>query len=75
VETKHCNICYTTENIDDHNICDVCDCVYCNDCSYSFTIHYQYYGAKCYLCADQSRRIRLTVETKRDNKIKLITEN
>ena len=65
---KHCYICYSL-NTDDDFICDRCDEHYCEECSYSFTYHYQFQGARCYLCADQSRREILTKEKIRDLKI------
>jgi len=68
---KYCYICYSL-NIDDESICDSCENYYCEDCSYTFSIHYQYYGSKCYLCSNQGRRSKLTKESKRDEKIKLL---
>ncbi len=69
----YCINCYTMDNVDPDFICDRCEGYYCSECSYSFTLHYQFQGSRCYLCADQSRRNALTLETKRENKIKLIT--
>ena len=70
-EIVHCGCCYTMENIDtETHICDICGDYYCGDCSYTFSIHYQHYGSRCYMCADQSRRKRLTLSEKRDNKLK-----
>lgn len=72
----HCSRCYTMENIDDeNNICDICEEHYCEECSYTFSLHYQHQGSRCYLCADQQRRTKLELTTKRDNKIKLIQYN
>lgn len=50
-------------------ICDICDEYYCYDCSYTYTIHYQHEGMRCYHCAGQSRRVPLN---KRDYKIDYI---
>ena len=61
----HCHICYST-NVEDIMICDICEKIYCEDCSYTFTLHYQHQGSRCYQCADQNRRIALD---KRDSKI------
>lgn len=63
-----CYICYGST--DDYMICDRCEEHYCDDCSYTFTIHYQYQGSLCYNCSDQSRRKKLTRDIIRDNKIK-----
>lgn len=72
---KYCHICYTTD-VEDEFICDSCDNYYCEDCSYTFTLHYQFQGGRCYECSDQKRRKLLTKEMIRDNKIKfLINEN
>ena len=55
----HCYICYTTNVEPDIMVCDTCDEVYCEDCSYTFSLHYQHQGARCYQCADQRRRTPL----------------
>lgn len=67
----YCHICYTTK-VDDEFTCDKCENYYCFDCSYTFTIHYQYEGNLCYWCSDQNRRTPLTKNIIRDNKLKLI---
>lgn len=64
----HCHICYT-ENVDPEWICDKCDQHYCEDCSYTFSPHYQHQGSRCYQCADQERKERLKIEDIRDNKM------
>lgn len=69
---NHCHICYS---LDVEFICDRCDEYYCEDCSYSFTQHYQYHGSRCHFCSDQRRKIDLTKEKIRENKIKLIIHN
>ncbi len=69
---KYCHICYSP-NIDEW-VCDRCEQHYCEDCSYTFGIHYQYEGALCYHCSDQNRRKPLTREMIRDNKIKLVLQ-
>lgn len=68
---NYCHICYSM-NIDPEYVCDRCEQHYCWDCSYTFTIHYQYEGSLCHYCSDQRRRIPLTKDMKRDNKIKLV---
>lgn len=72
---EHCELCYTTDpcKLDESFICDTCELHYCEDCSYTFTIHYQFQGGRCYLCADQYRRTRITKNEIRENKLKLIT--
>ncbi len=67
----HCHICYSTA-VDEDCVCDTCDEYYCQDCSYTFTLHYQHEGARCHWCADQYRRKTLTKEMIRENKLKLI---
>lgn len=62
----HCYICYTKNVEPDIMICDICDEIYCEDCSYTFSLHYQHQGSRCYSCADQSRRTPLN---KRDIKL------
>lgn len=64
----HCHICYSFR-IDTDFICDTCDNFYCEDCSYTFSLHYQFQGSRCYQCADQYRREPLN---KRDVKINFI---
>lgn len=70
-EAKYCYICYEI-NVDDDFICDTCDNYYCEDCSYTFSLHYQFQGARCYLCADQRRRNTLTKEDRRSRRIDYI---
>lgn len=69
-EIKYCHICYS-DNTDDDFICDTCNEYYCEDCSYTFSLHYQHEGARCYSCADQRRRKELDKAIIRGNKIKL----
>lgn len=68
---KFCHICFT-KNIDEDIICDICDNYYCEDCSYTYSPHYQYQGSRCYLCADQNRLKPLNKFTIRNNKLLLI---
>lgn len=70
---KYCWICYSTKTDDDF-ICDICDRHYCEDCSYSFTLHYQFQGSRCYSCANQSRRKKYSIIDERNNKIDLILD-
>lgn len=68
----HCYICfYPTE---EEFVCDMCDNYYCDKCSYTFTIHYQFQGGRCYRCSGQSRRGGDIVTKKeiRSNKLKYI---
>jgi hypothetical protein len=71
----HCHICYTANVEPDIMVCDICDGVYCEDCSYTFSIHYQHQGARCFRCSDQKRLKPLSMETIRDNKLKLFIKN
>ena len=50
---EFCYICFgaTEEEI----VCDTCGNHYCDNCSYSFTLHYQFQGPRCYKCSEQSR--------------------
>ena len=66
----HCYICF--QQTEEDLLCDICDEYYCDDCSYTFSIHYQHQGVRCYSCADQSRRKKLTKEDIRNNKLKLL---
>lgn len=66
----HCHICFGIT--DEDFLCDRCEEYYCEKCSYTFSLHYQHQGARCYHCADQDRRTKLTKEEIRDNKLKLI---
>ncbi len=66
-----CHICYA--QTEPEFLCDRCDQYYCEGCSYAFTIHYQHEGARCHWCSDQDRIKPLTIEQKRDNKIKYIS--
>ena len=65
-----CYICF--QQIEENFVCDRCDEHYCEDCSYTFSLHYQHQGARCYSCADQSRRKPLTKQMIRDNKLNAI---
>lgn len=70
----HCHICYST-NVEPEMVCDICDELYCEDCSYTFSLHYQHQGSRCYSCADQGRRKVLTKQMIRENKLKLFLDN
>jgi hypothetical protein len=71
---KYCYICYSTL-VEDWAICDICSEYYCDDCSYTFSIHYQNYNPRCFYCSEQYRREKLTKELIRENKIKIFNEN
>jgi len=64
---KYCYICYS--QTDPEFICDRCDEHYCEDCSYTFSLHYQFQGSRCYRCADQDRREKLDMRDVRINQI------
>lgn len=67
-----CHICLSDDVYYDGNeplICDKCDEYYCHDCSYTFSIHFEYYGMMCYHCSDQRR---LKPLNKRDMRINYI---
>ena len=69
----NCYICYKTT--EDYMICDRCENHYCEDCSYTFSLHFQYEGGMCYNCSDQNRRKKLTKDIIRDNKLKSLLGN
>lgn len=54
-------------------ICDRCEEHYCDDCSYTFSLHYQFQGSRCYSCAGQGRKIQTKNEI-RIRKIDIIIE-
>ncbi len=64
----YCHICY--DDTDDYMICDTCDNHYCDGCSYTYTLHYQHQGSRCYHCSDQRRRKPITKSQIRKNKLK-----
>jgi hypothetical protein len=66
----HCHICFSS-NIDQNMVCDICEQYYCEECSYTFTIHYQHQGARCFQCSDQQRIKPLSKENIRNNKLKI----
>ena len=70
---KICYICLSDVILDDGDgnpiTCDKCQQFYCEDCSYTFSLYFQYQGSMCYQCADQSRREPLN---RRDYKIDYI---
>lgn len=69
----NCEICYTLGQKDDDIFeCDICGRLYCWECSYTFSLHYQHQGSRCYECSDQSRIKPLTKDMIRENKIDLL---
>lgn len=69
---KICHICLSDDVFIDEKtllICDTCDEYYCYDCSYTFTLHYQFEGMRCYQCSGQKRIKPLD---KRESKINYI---
>ena len=67
----NCYICYS-KNTDEDFICDRCDKYYCEDCSYTYSSHFQYEGSLCYWCSGQKRRKTLLKSDILNNKIKII---
>lgn len=67
----HCYICYS-RNVEEEFVCDRCGEYYCEECSYTYTPHFQYEGSLCYWCSDQRRRKSLTKDMIRENKINLL---
>lgn len=65
----YCEICNGLT--DPEWICDNCERYFCEYCSYTFSLHYQFQGNRCYQCADQSRRTSLIPDL-RDNSIRYI---
>lgn len=65
----HCYICYSSNVEPDIMVCDMCNEVYCDDCSYTFSLHYQHQGSRCYRCSDQSRRSKLDKRDVAINKV------
>lgn len=65
-----CHICFgkTYEDF----LCDRCEEYYCEDCSYTFTLHYQYEGSLCYWCSDQKRKKPLFKSEVREKKLTYI---
>jgi hypothetical protein len=55
-----CYICHSP--LQDLYICDRCEEYYCENCSYSYTLNYQFQGSRCYACAGQDRRYKLSIE-------------
>ncbi len=66
-----CYVIFYKDVLEEEILCDKCDNYHCEECSYTFSIHYQHQGSRCYLCADQRRRKILTKIEQRDNKLKL----
>lgn len=69
----YCKICYN--NTEDFMLCDICNEHYCEECSYTYTLHYQFQGSRCYICSDQRRRSEIKKSEIRKNKIKLYLKN
>jgi hypothetical protein len=67
MDNCYCYICYRGTESD--FLCDRCDRYYCEQCSYTYTLHYQHQGTRCYSCADQNRLNKLNKIEIRDNKI------
>ena len=63
----YCYICYGLT--EPEFLCDTCNRYYCEDCSYMFSLHYQFQGCRCYQCADQYKRIINHIKDSRSKKI------
>lgn len=72
MEKKHCYICY--KQVDGEFICEICDELYCDECSYTFSLHYQFQGSMCYNCSDQKRINKLTKQELINNKLNIILD-
>ena len=73
-QTPHCYICFSDNVEPDIMICDTCENIYCEDCSYTFTLYYQHQGARCYWCSEQKRLKPLSKLDIRNNKLKLFLD-
>lgn len=69
---EYCYICF--DQTEEEMVCDTCEEHYCEDCSYIFSLHYQFQGSRCYMCADQSREYPLDKAKIRERKINLMLE-
>lgn len=67
-----CDICYSETNYLEK--CEFCEKKYCEDCSYLFTIHFQFQGSMCIICSEQ-RRNNLATAKVRKNKINYLLKN
>lgn len=66
-EEKEVN-CYICGTVTDECLtCDRCDNYYCEECSYIFGIYYQFQGARCYRCSEQTRIKPLLKEKVRES--------
>lgn len=74
-DKPHCHICYTMNVEPDIMVCDMCEEIYCEECSYTFSLHYQHQGARCYWCSDQNRRTPLSKREININKLLLTQVN
>ena len=69
--SRYCYECYRLT--DPEFLCDTCDSYYCDECSYQYSPHYQFEGARCYRCANQYPLYRGdSIKDKRDLKIERI---
>jgi len=72
-EIIYCYICNT--QTEPYLICDQCDNHYCDDCSYTYSLHYQFQGSRCYECSGQGRITPLEKNIVRDNAIEIILKD
>lgn len=70
---NYCYICYGLSEED--LICEKCDRHYCHDCSYTFTLHYQFQGGQCYKCSEQPRITKLEASYIRENIMNILNIN
>ena len=71
----HCELCFVSDNITDEDLCkcDTCDRFYCEDCTYTFSLQYQFQGCRCYECSDHNRiKGKINFVKLRDNKLKVL---
>ena len=69
-EEYNCYICKGMT--EDYMVCDRCHEHYCEDCSYTYSLHFQYQGSLCYECSGQDRITPLLKEEVRENVIDII---
>lgn len=68
---KHCHICYSPD-VEEDMVCERCEEIYCEECAYTFSLHYQHEGCLCFWCSGQSRIRPLGPNEIRENKIRLL---
>ena len=75
-ENEEQHYCYICNDItEEYLVCDICEQHYCDDCSYTYSLHYQFQGGRCYECSGQSRVKPLEKNKVRDNTIEIILKD